>query len=281
VRILLTGPTGQVGSALLAALPALGEVIPVDRRTVDLSDADSIRRALREVRPQVIVNAAAYTGVDKAETEPALAFAVNRDGPATLAREAASLGALLVQYSTDYVFDGEKPAPYVESDAPNPLNIYGRSKLEGERAIIDSGCRHLIFRTSWVYASTGKNFLLTMLRLAAEGKPLRVVDDQHGAPTSNLMIARATIEAMRRVLADPSLAGIYHMTASGSTTWFGFARAAFQHKRIVADLTAISSADYASPARRPRNSVLDNSRLAARLGIRLPAWDAGLREVLR
>jgi dTDP-4-dehydrorhamnose reductase len=276
VRILLTGPTGQVGSALLDTLPSLGEVVPLDRTELDLATADSIRGAVRKLQPQVIVNAAAYTAVDQAEREEALAFRTNRDGPAVLAEEAAKLGAFLVHFSTDYVFDGEKGSPYVEADAPNPLNAYGRSKLAGERAIQASGCRHLIFRTSWVYARGGKNFLVTMLRLAREGKPLRVVDDQEGAPTSSLALARATAQAIEK-LRDHG--GIYHMTAAGSTTWCGFARAIFREAGIPAEVTPIASSDYATAARRPRNSVLDNG-LLARHAIRLPSWESGLREVL-
>jgi dTDP-4-dehydrorhamnose reductase len=281
LRILLTGKSGQVGAALAATLPFLGELVALDRTQLDLASRDSVAGAVRMVRPQVIVNAAAYTAVDQAEQEEALALRINRDGPATLAEEAAKLGALLVHFSTDYVFDGEQPSPYVETDRPNPLNAYGRSKLAGDQAIQASGCRHLIFRTSWVYAATGRNFLLTMLRLAGEGKPLRVVNDQHGAPTSNLVIADATTQAMRRALGDASLSGLYHMSAAGSTTWYGFARAILEQQKIVADLTAITSAQYRAPARRPRNSVLDNARLAATLGLRMSTWDAGLRQVLR
>ena len=276
MRILLTGPTGQVGSALLDTLPSLGEVLPADRSNLDLSRPDSIRAAVRAARPDVIVNAAAYTAVDSAETEEALAFRVNRDGPAILAEEAAKLGALLVHFSTDYVFDGEKSAPYVETDAPDPLNAYGRSKLAGERAIQASGCRHLIFRTSWVYSITGKNFLVTMLRLARDGQPVRVVDDQRGAPTSSRMIAAATAEALTKLGEHP---GLYHMSAAGRTTWCGFARTIFREAGIPAQVVPIASSDYPTPARRPRNSVLDNGLLVTN-GIRLPAWESGLQEVL-
>jgi len=276
LRILLTGPTGQVGSALLDTLPSLGEVLPADRSNLDLSRPDSIRAAVRAARPDVIVNAAAYTAVDSAETEEALAFRVNRDGPAILAEEAAKLGALLVHFSTDYVFDGEKSAPYVETDAPDPLNAYGRSKLAGERAIQASGCRHLIFRTSWVYSITGKNFLVTMLRLARDGQPVRVVDDQRGAPTSSRMIAAATAEALTKLGEHP---GLYHMSAAGRTTWCGFARTIFREAGIPAQVVPIASSDYPTPARRPRNSVLDNGLLVTN-GIRLPAWESGLQEVL-
>jgi dTDP-4-dehydrorhamnose reductase len=281
LRILLTGPTGQVGSALLDALPSLGEVIPVDRSELDLASAASIRAAVRTVRPEVIVNAAAYTAVDRAESEEALATAVNGDAPAILAAEAAKLPALLVHFSTDYVFNGEKPSPYVESDAASPLNAYGRSKLAGEEAVKASGCRHLIVRTSWVYAASGSNFLLTMLRLARSGKPLRVVNDQFGAPTSNLMIASAVAAALRRALADESLDGTYHMSAAGKTSWYGFAQAIFEATDTHADLAAIPSSEYQAAARRPTNSVLDNGKLAAQLQIRLPSWQDGMRQVIR
>ena len=275
MKILLTGPTGQVGSALLDTLPSLGEVIPVDRSELDLASAASIRAAVRAVRPEAIVNAAAYTAVDLAESEEPLAMAVNRDGPAVLAEEAARLGALLVHFSTDYVFDGEKASPYDETDSPNPLNAYGRTKLAGERAIAASGCRHVIFRTSWVYGASGKNFLLTMLTLARQGKPLRVVDDQFGAPTSNLMIATSVPEVILR-----GGSGVFHMSAQGETTWYRFARAIFEYTKIEARLSAIPSRDYPTPARRPHNSMLDNAKLTRQFGLRLPSWEAGLREVL-
>ena len=280
MKILLTGPTGQVGSALLDTLAALGEVVPLDRVGLDLAEPRSIRSAVRAVRPEVFVNAGAYTAVDQAESERALALRINGEGPAVLAEEAVTLGALLVHFSTDYVFDGRKAEPYLESDLPNPLNAYGQTKLAGEQAIQRSGCRHLIFRTSWVYAATGRNFMRTMLRLAREGKPLRVVDDQHGAPTSNLMLAKAVPVAIARALADRSLEGLYHMSASGQTTWHGFAQAIFEAARVDADLAPIDSAQYPAAAKRPRNSVLDNGRLASRFGIRLAPWGEGLREVL-
>jgi dTDP-4-dehydrorhamnose reductase len=281
LRILLTGKSGQVGSALTTTLASLGEILAPGRAQLDLASPGSIAAAVRESRPGIIVNAAAYTAVDQAEQEEALALRVNRDGPGILAEEAARIGALLVHFSTDYVFDGEKPAPYVETDTPNPLNAYGRSKLAGETAIQGSGCRHLIFRTSWIYAAAGRNFLLTMLRLAEEGKALRVVDDQHGAPTSNFMIADAIAQAITCALADASIAGIYHMSAAGSTTWYGFARAIFEQKGIVADLAPIASAQYPSPARRPRTSLLDNRKLSERLHIQMPSWQDGLKQVLQ
>jgi dTDP-4-dehydrorhamnose reductase len=278
MRILLTGPTGQVGSALLDTLPSLGEVVPLERSELDLASADSIRMAVRSVAPEVIVNAAAYTAVDRAETEESLARLVNAEAPAVLAEEARRTGALLVHFSTDYVFDGEKPAPYLESDVTSPLNAYGRSKLAGEQAVQASRCRHLIFRTSWVYSTGGANFLLTMLRLAREGRPLRVVDDQHGAPTSSRMIATAVAE----VLAKPGEHnGLYHMTAAGATTWHGFAQAIFEASGTNADLLPIFSSEYRCAARRPRNSVLDNGKLASHLQVRLPSWQDGMHQVLQ
>jgi dTDP-4-dehydrorhamnose reductase len=280
LKILLIGPSGQVGSALLAMQASLGEVVPVDHAELDLANPDSIHRVLHRVSPRVIINAAAYTAVDQAEREEAFAFRINAEGPAALARAALELDALLVHFSTDYVYDGDKPAPYVESDRPNPQNAYGRSKLAGDQAIEASGCRHLIFRTSWVYAATGKNFLLTMLRLAREGKPLRVVDDQFGAPTSNLMIARAVVSAVQTALDDGSLQGLYHMTAAGRTSWYDFARAIFRASDAAVELRPISSTEYRAMARRPRNSVLDNGKLAAQMQIRMPSWKQGLQEVL-
>ncbi len=277
MRLLLTGSTGQVGSALLHTLPALGEVIAKSRPALDLANADSVRHAVREARPDVIVNAAAYTAVDQAESEEALATAVNGQALAVFAEEAARRGALLVHFSTDYVFDGEKPSPYVETDRTHPLNAYGRSKLSGEQAIQRSGCRHLIFRTSWVYSNTGKNFLLTMLRLARERKELRVVDDQHGAPTSSRALADAVPRTISAALRNPELLGLYHMSAQGSTTWCGFARAIVGRR---AKVVPIASSEYPTPARRPRNSVLDNSKLEKSFGVRLPSWQQGLEQVL-
>jgi dTDP-4-dehydrorhamnose reductase len=249
-----------------------------DRATLDLSNSDSILRVVRQVRPRVIVNAAAYTAVDRAEDEEALAMRVNADGPAILAEEAAKHDALLVHFSTDYVFDGEKRGPYTEVDLPNPLSAYGRTKLAGENAIQTSSCRHLIFRTSWIYGPTGRNFLLTMLRLASPGKLVRVVNDQYGAPTSSAMVAAAVPKAIT-LSEDASMNGVYHMTASGSTTWYGFARAILEPSR--AEVQAISSAEYTSPVRRPRNSLLDNSKLDRHFGLRLPPWEDGLRQVLQ
>lgn len=280
MRVLLVGRSGQVGSRLQACLPQLGEVVATDFPDVDMADTDSIRKAVRAAKPQVIVNSAAHTAVDRAEAEPELAMQVNGTGPGVLAEEALRGGALLVHYSTDYVFDGEKRSPYVEADAPNPLSAYGRSKLEGDRRIAASGCRHLVLRTSWVYGASGQNFLLTMLRIARERKPLRVVDDQHGAPTSSDMLAAATVPCIRAALDDARLEGLYHMTAAGQTTWYRFACEIFAALGIAADITPIRSADYRAAARRPANSVLDNGKLNRQLGIQMPSWQAGLAEVL-
>lgn len=280
MRILLTGRSGQVGSALERALAPLGEIRPYGRKDLDLLDLNSIGSRIRDDKPDVIVNAAAYTAVDRAEQEPQAAFGVNARAVAELAREAKAAGALLVHFSTDFVFDGGKSGPYVESDAPNPLNAYGRSKLEGERAIAASGCRHLVFRTSWVYAPAGRNFLRAILDAARTRPELRVVDDQYGAPTSSLDIA----EAIARILAMPGLkdkGGLYHLTAAGETSWHGFARAILDAKGIRTPLVANPSEAYPSAARRPKNSRLSNAKLAAAFGVALPDWREGLAVVLR
>jgi len=274
LKILLTGANGQVGWELRQTLAPLGEVAAVGREQLDLQDAARIAAVVREVRPGVIVNAAAYTAVDKAESERDAAFAVNAVAPGVLAEEAKRAGALLVHYSTDYVFDGTKAAPYVEGDEPGPLNVYGASKLAGERAVAASGCRYLILRTSWVYGPRGGNFMLTMLRLAKERPELRVVDDQTGAPTSSLAIARATVQLLPR-----GAAGLFHMTASGATTWCGFARAILQRAGLATPVVPIRTEDYPTPARRPRNSRLDCSRLRADFGVALASWEEQLAEV--
>jgi len=276
VKILLTGRNGQVGWELAGTLAAVGEVVALDRASLDLCDAAAIRRVVRELRPDIVVNAAAYTAVDRAESEADIASRVNGAAPGILAEEARRLGALLIHYSTDYVFDGEKDAPYTEGDRPNPLSSYGRSKLEGESAIRASGCRHLILRSSWVYSHRGQNFLRTILRLARERPELRVVDDQFGAPTSAITIARATAAILR----DPRYEGLFHMSAGGSTSWHGFAQTILEHESLSTRLIPIPSKDYRSAARRPRNSVLDNSRLQATYGIVLDDWRAQLREVM-
>ncbi len=274
MRILLTGANGQVGWELRQTLALVGEVVAVNRAQLDLEDAARIAAVVREAKPDAIVNAAAYTAVDKAESERDAAFAANAVAPGTLAEEAKKSGALLVHYSTDYVFDGTKAAPYAEDDAPRPINVYGESKLAGERAIAASGCRYLILRTSWVYGPRGSNFMLTMLRLAKERPELRVVDDQTGAPTSSLAIARATAQLLPR-----GAEGLLHMTASGATTWCGFARAILKQAGIGTPVLPISTADYPTPARRPRNSRLDCARLREDAGVALASWEEQLAEV--
>ena len=281
MKILLTGRNGQLGWELERMLPPLGEVVAVDLAEFDLADPERTRSVLRELNPGLIVNAAAYTAVDRAESEPEAAFAINARAPGILAEEARRLGALLIHYSTDYVFDGTKTTPHTEEDTPGPLNVYGASKLEGDRAVAASGARHWIFRTSWVYAPRGKNFFLTVLRLAREGKPLRVVADQFGAPTSAAMLARATIQALAaRDRQDAPPSGVYHMTAAGRTSWHGFTTAILREFGLANAVTAIPAAQYPTPAKRPANSLLDNSRLAASFGIRMPSWEAGLHEAV-
>jgi dTDP-4-dehydrorhamnose reductase len=286
-RALLFGPTGQIGAELLAALPAIGEVVALARAECDLRDPQRVEASIAAARPDVIVNAAAYTEVDRAETEPGLAHAINAHAPRAMAAAAARTGALFVHYSTDYVFDGRARVPYAETDTPAPLNVYGRSKLAGEHAIAASGCAHLVLRTSWVYGLTGRNFLRTMLRLAAERDELRVVDDQIGAPTWSRDIARASVAAIGAWLDDPAARprrqGIYHLTAAGSTSWFGFARAIFDLAPGLARrprLVPIATADYPCAAARPAWSVLDGSRYAAEFDLALADWRERLRACL-
>jgi dTDP-4-dehydrorhamnose reductase len=281
-KILLVGKNGQVGWELQRTLATLGEVIAVDRRGMDLANPDSIRSAIRAIRPDLIVNAAAYTAVDKAESEPELAMAINGTAPGIMAEEAKRLGAAMVHYSTDYVFDGTKASLYAEEDAPNPLNVYGKTKLAGEQAVQAAGIPHLIFRTSWVYSLRGKNFLLTILRLAQERDELKIVDDQVGAPTWSRLIAEATAQilAQRRVNLS-EISGLYHLTSAGRTSWHGFARAILAHSGLaavkpLARLTAIPGADYPLPAPRPGNSGLNNKKMQQVFGLALPAWDAAL-----
>jgi dTDP-4-dehydrorhamnose reductase len=278
VNILLTGKNGQVGWELQRTLQPVGKVAAFSHAGLDLADAAAIRSKLDEVRPDVIVNAAAYTAVDKAESEPELAHEVNAVAPALLAQEAARRGALLIHYSTDYVYDGAKAAPYVESDKTNPLGAYGRSKLAGEEGIRASGCDHLIFRTSWVYAARGANFLRTILRLAAEREELRIVMDQIGAPTWARLIAEATALALRQALAERRHgrfeSGLFHLACAGETSWHGFASAivASRSGLRVKTVTPITTADYPLPAPRPANSRLDTSAFRARFGLALPDW---------
>jgi len=281
MRILLTGAGGQVGFELARTLADLGEVRAFDRSALDLADGPALEAACRSLAPGLIVNAAAYTAVDKAESEPGLAEAVNGRAPGILAREARRLDAVLVHYSTDYVFDGTARRPYREDDPVAPLNAYGRSKLSGERAIAESGCKHLVFRTSWVYGPRGRNFLATMLSLAAARDELRVVDDQRGAPTSSLFLAEATARALRAIPAAGVASGIYHLSAAGETTWAGFARAIFARAAAWPGFRAprvvpIPTEQYPTPARRPRYSVLSHDKFAAAFGFAPGSWQSQL-----
>ncbi|MBI5923601.1 MAG: dTDP-4-dehydrorhamnose reductase [Betaproteobacteria bacterium] len=276
--ILLTGCNGQVGWELQRTLAPLGRVTAIDRNALDLADADSIRAVLSEVRPRIIVNAAAYTAVDQAENEATQALLVNGQAPGVMAEEAKRLGALLVHFSTDYVFDGNKNGCYVEQDVTNPLNTYGRTKLAGELAIQSSGCRYLIFRTCWVYGLRGKNFLRTILRLAETKDELRIVADQCGAPTWSRMIAEATAAALAtRTVAE----GLFHLASTGSVSWHGFTQAILelteQMRLRNPTLTAIPSSDYPQSAVRPLNSRLSCDLLEQAAGIRLPDWKDALR----
>jgi dTDP-4-dehydrorhamnose reductase len=296
-KILLTGRNGQVGHELERLLPALGETIAFDREHLDLTKPADLRRTIAEIRPQIIVNAAAYTAVDKAESDEAVARAINTEAPRVMAEEAKKLGAVLVHYSTDYVFDGTKNSPYEESDATNPLGVYGKTKLEGEEAIRETGAQHLIFRTAWVYATRGRNFLLTILRLACEREELRIVRDQIGAPTWCREIARGTAAILSSLTfqdghleSAPGVAGTYHMTAGGAASWYDFARSILEEaSQAPADRTwfndatrgraviakrvfPITTDQYPTPARRPAYSVLSNARLNRTFALELPNW---------
>ena len=287
---MVTGAEGQVGKALLATFAGSAEVIPYNRTSLDLSNSDQIRATVREIAPDIIINAGAYTAVDRAETERELAFAVNGHAPGVLAEEAHRASSLLIHYSTDYVFNGSKKGPWVEEDATDPLSVYGASKLAGEEAIRKVGGRYLILRTSWVYAPEGKNFVLTMLRLGRERDSLNVVDDQIGAPTTASELARATQAIATQIgdgkFAEPeALAGTYHMTCAGSVSWCGFARAIFQLAPNLLDgkkpvVHPIAASEYPTPAKRPQNSVLSNEKLQRTFGVRLASWGSALDEVL-
>ncbi len=284
MKMLVTGAQGQIGWELQRTLAPLGELIAIDRSELDLGDADSVRRTIRDAKPNLIVNAAAYTAVDRAESERELAHRINAVTPGIIAEEAKRIDAALIHYSTDYVFDGEKAGPYLESDTPRPLNVYGASKLAGERAIQESGARHLILRTSWVYGARGSNFLSTIVRLAKERDTLSVVDDQVGAPSWSRMIAQATALLVARGLPSEYTHGVCNLTAGGHTSWYGFARAilevqpAHAEQRLHASkLAPIPAAQYPTPARRPRNSVLSHARLERDFGLQMPDWQRGLR----
>ena len=283
MKILLTGAAGQLGRELKRSLACLGKLLACDRRHLDLARPDALREAVRAFAPTVIVNAAAYTAVDKAETDSAAAHAINATAPGILAEEARRLGALLVHYSTDYVFDGTKLAPYTEADTPAPLSAYGRSKHAGELAIIGVGGRHLILRTSWVYGLHGANFMKTMLRLGKERDELRVIGDQFGAPTWTRHLADVTALVLAR---QEVSSGLYHLAAAGETSWHGYAEAIFAEARAAGLIDKspvvrrITSADYPLPASRPANSRLDCSRFTRDFGLALPDWRIGLVDCL-
>lgn len=291
-KILLLGANGQVGWELQRSLAPLGELTVCTREQADFTRPQSLARLVEQARPQVIVNAAAYTAVDKAESDEATARQVNAESVGVLARAAAESGAWLVHYSTDYVFDGQGTSPYRENDPTGPLSAYGRTKLEGERAVQRSACRHLILRTSWVYAARGGNFAKTMLRLAAERDELKVVADQFGAPTSAELIADVTAQILRRLTHDQALAetasGVYHLVASGETSWHGYARFVIGRAaelgmplKVMQDsIRAIATADFPVPAKRPANSRLDTDKLRKTFGIYLPAWEQHANRML-
>jgi dTDP-4-dehydrorhamnose reductase len=303
LKILLTGKNGQIGHELSRMLPQLGEVVALDFDELDLLKPEEIRRTIRNVRPNLIVNAAAYTAVDQAETDRAATLAVNAEAPAVMAEEAKKIGAALVHFSTDYVYDGSKSVPYEEDDPPNPLSCYGKTKLAGDLAIQNSGVPHLIIRTAWVYGTRGRNFLLTILRSATQREVMRVVKDQAGAPTWSREIAAATTRILKQVSGGESpiaalsnLGGIYHLTAAGATNWSEFAQAildlagqasaswfigATEGRPIIARrIIPITTAEYPTAARRPAYSVLSNSRCRRTFGFALPEWKAQLQSVM-
>ncbi|HEX5783187.1 MAG TPA: dTDP-4-dehydrorhamnose reductase [Burkholderiaceae bacterium] len=300
MNILLLGKNGQVGWELQRSLAVLGSVTALDRQGAcvagqtlcgDLSDLDGLARTVQILRPDVIVNAAAHTAVDKAESEPELAHRLNAQAPAVLAREAAALGAWLVHYSTDYVFDGSGTQAWVESDATGPLSVYGQTKLAGEQAIQACGCQHLIFRTSWVYAARGGNFAKTMIRLARERERLTVINDQFGAPTGADLIADVTAHAVRRVAGahdGARLSGVYHLVADGETTWFDYAnqvlalsnKAQAATEFVVKEVVPVPTSAFPTPARRPHNSRLNTAKLQQTFGLTLPPWQQGVARML-
>ncbi|MHB8622299.1 MAG: dTDP-4-dehydrorhamnose reductase [Sulfuricaulis sp.] len=289
-KILLTGKNGQIGWELQRTLAPLGSVVSSGRQEMDLVDPDSIRKMIRAIRPSLIVNAAAYTAVDRAESEPDLAMAINGVAPGIMAEEAKRLNAAIVHYSTDYVFDGSRKSPYGEEDVPNPLNVYGKTKLTGEHAIQAAGVPHLILRTSWVYGARGRNFLLTILRLARERSELKIVNDQIGAPTWSRMLAEVTAQmlmplyspAPRTSVSIDDISGLYHVVSSGLTSWYGFARNILEIEsrrsaRAMPNLIPIPTTDYPLPARRPSYSGMSNEKLKRLSGLVLPAWQESLQ----
>ena len=292
MKILLLGKGGQVGWELQRSLAPLGELVALDFDSTnlcgDFTNPLGLAQTVRAVQPNVIVNAAAHTAVDKAESEPDLARLINATAPGVLAQEAHKLGALLVHYSTDYVFNGSGTVPWTETDTPAPLSVYGQTKLEGEQLVAQHGANHLIFRTSWVYAARGGNFAKTMLRLAQERESLTVIDDQFGAPTSAELLADITAHAIRQVRQRPQDAGLYHLAASGQTTWHGYAkhvlaqaeRAQPAIKLIVKEVAAVPTSAFVTPAVRPHNSRLNTTKLQTTFGVTLPAWQQGVDRML-
>jgi dTDP-4-dehydrorhamnose reductase len=298
LRILVTGGSGQVGGALKLSLASLGEVIAPNRDTLDLTDGESIRKLMREVQPRWVVNAAAHTAVDKAESEPELAFAINATAPGILANEAQRIGAAMIHYSTDYIFNGSKATSYVEADPAGPLNVYGSTKLAGEVAVSESGVPHVIFRTSWVYGATGNNFVRSILRLARERDHLRIVADQFGTPTCSIELARMTAHVMARLEAEASesrrtlhetvrpVSGVYHATGAGETTWYGLAVQAIADLQKLAPgaklatVEPIPTSEYPTSAARPLNSRLDCSKLGSVFDWHLPDWRESLSRVV-
>jgi dTDP-4-dehydrorhamnose reductase len=289
MKILLLGPNGQVGWELQRSLSVAGEVVALDRHNGgDLSRPEALLAAVQAVAPQVIVNAAAYTAVDKAESEPELARAINAQAPALLAIEAKRTGALLLHYSTDYVFDGSGSQPRDEDAAIAPLSVYGSTKAEGEDAIRASGCQHLILRTSWVYAARGGNFAKTMLRLGQEREQLKVIADQFGAPTGADLLADLSVPMLRAARVNPALVGTYHAVAGGTTSWHDYARFVIEFARqrgkpvkvAPEQILAIPTSDYPTPAKRPLNSRLNTAKLQQRFGLHLPEWQQGVERML-
>ncbi|MEX0387231.1 dTDP-4-dehydrorhamnose reductase [Spiribacter onubensis] len=293
MHFLLLGGEGQLGWELRRALAPLGTLIALTRRgerdlSADLTQPNALAATIRDLAPNIVINAAAYTAVDRAESEREQAYAINAAAPGVLASEAKSIGGLLVHYSTDYVFDGSGDRPWQEDDPTGPLNVYGRTKLEGERAIQESGCRHLILRTSWVYAARRKNFIRTMLRLAAERESLQVVDDQYGAPTGAELIADATALAIRQCLTQQQEDGLYHLAASGEATWFTYAQHIIRAARDAGwpvrmsddAIRPVSSDAFQTAAKRPHNSRLDTTRLESTFGLNMPDWRIGVDRAL-
>lgn len=285
--ILIIGKIGQVGYELRRTLAPLGRVVSVDYPEIDLTDGTSVRKWMRETAPAVVINAAAYTAVDKAENEPERCHQINGTAPGLIAEMAQRLGSLMIHYSTDYIFDGTKDTPYVEEDKPNPLGAYGRSKLAGDMAVQASGANHLIFRLCWVYGARGQNFMLTMMRLAREREQLRVVQDQVGCPTWSRMIAETTALALKQVLAAPDPAtfkGTYNLAASGHTSWHGFAESIIglmpEEGKKCKSVQPIATSEYPLPAKRPAYSVLSCEKLKRTFGLQLPAWEESLKAVM-